>query len=220
MRKVSTLVGLTLFALASTSRAQEDSPTTATAAPAADAEAPTLAAEPATAAGSRKFEVGLAFLPMALGKFTYSPGGSPKTVDAAFAYGAGLSISYQVLPGLFVGFAPQYTYNVKDKTSSDTAKQLDLLARVAYAYRPVDTIAIYAEVLPGYSQILPPAGITATGFVLAFGAGTAMDLSDRFFANVGLGYQMGFQNRAENGLSLETRTKFVRVALGGGVRFF
>ena len=236
MRNVSTLVGLTVLALAGTARAQESSSAAATTAPppvagpalatapppatpAADDVAADPAPAPAQAAKSRKIEVMLAFLPMALGKFTYSPGGSPKTVDAAFAYGAGLTASYEVLPGLLVGIAPQLIYNVKDKTTSETAKEIDLFARVAYAYRPVDTITVYAEVLPGYSQILPPAGITATGFVLAFGAGTTMNFTDRYFANFGLGYQVGFQNRLENGLSLETRTKFVRVALGGGVRF-
>ena len=32
------------------------------------------------------------------------------------------------------------------------------MARVAYAYPLVETISIYAEVLPGYSIIIPPAG--------------------------------------------------------------
>jgi hypothetical protein len=243
MRKASTLVGLTLFALAPTASAQEAAPAAAAPAPhpgdapavleppPAPAPAPVgapsaanVAATPAPApaqptAARRKLEIGLSFLPMAMGKFTYTPAGQPKTVDAGFAYGAALSVGYEVLPGLIVGLVPQYIYNVKDKTASESAKELDLFARVAYAYRPVDTIAVYAEVLPGWSKILPPAGIAPTGFVLAFGAGSTMEITSRSFVNLGLGYQIGFQNRPENGLSLETRTKYVRVTMGGGVRF-
>jgi hypothetical protein len=238
MRNASTLVGLTLFALAGSARAQEAAPA-ATATPAGDAAAslqpPPVAATPATAAANvaaapdaapvspaasrRKLELGLAFLPMGLGKFTASPGGTPKTVDAAFAYGAALSASYEILPGLLVGLAPQFTFNVKDKKATDKAKQVDLLARVAYAYRPAEKVTAYAEVLPGYSLIIPPSGGVPKGFVLAFGAGAAMDLTDRFFANVGAGYQIGFQNRMEGSTKLQTRTSYVRVILGGGVRF-
>jgi hypothetical protein len=226
MRKPSTLFGLTLFALATPARAQESAPATAVAVPPAD-EAATTSPPPAVAApappaenvavasGSapaqtapphRKLEVGLSFLPMALGKFTSSPGGTPKTVDASFAYGAMLSVSYEVLSGLVVGLAPQYTFNVKDKLSPEAAKELDVLARVAYAYRPVETITVYAEVLPGYSVILPPEGSAARGPVLAFGAGFAMDMTDRIFVNVGGGYQIGFQNRTEESNQLETRS--------------
>jgi hypothetical protein len=228
MRTLTPLVGLFLFVMAGSASAEEKptatppdappSPPTASV-PATDNVAAAPAPPRSGTSDSRRFEVGLAFLPMALGKFTFSPGGAPKTVDAAFAYGAGVSASYRVWKGLFVGVAPQYTFNVKDKTTSEVAKQLDLLARVAYAYRPVDTIAVYAEVLPGYSMIYPPAGFTAKGFVIAVGAGVAMDLSDRYFANIGGGYQIGYQNRPENGLTLETRTKYVRVTMGGGVRF-
>jgi len=156
---------------------------------------------------------------MALGKFTSSPGGSPKTVDASFAYGAMLSASYEVLSGLLVGLAPQYTFNVRDKNASAAAKELDILVRLAYAYRPAEGLAVYVEVLPGYSIIFPPSGDSARGMVLAFGAGAVMDISDRVFANIGAGYQYGFQNRMEESTSLETRTKYVRVTVGGGMRF-
>jgi hypothetical protein len=187
--------------------------------PGEDAITTTVSTQPT--ASRRKLELGLGFVPMAVGKFTSTPGGTPKTVDAAFAYGAVLSASYEVLHGLFVGLAPQLTFNVRDKTAadSDKARELDVLVRVAYAYRLVDTISVYAEVLPGYSLILPPNGSAPRGIVLAFGAGASMDLTDRCFANFGMGYQIGYQNRDESGVSLETRTKYVRVVMGGGVKF-
>ena len=185
-----------------------------------EAPAETVAATPASppAASPKKIEIGLAFLPMGLGKFTYTPGDTERTVDAAFAYGASFTASYEILPGLLVGIAPQMAFNVGEK-GAPAAKQYDLMARVAYAYRPGEAITVYGEVLPGYSTIVPPAGLKAKGFVLAVGAGAAIDLGDRYFVNIGMGYQIGFQNRPEAGLTLKTRTKYMRVALGGGVRF-
>ena len=48
-----------------------------------------------------------------------------------------------------------------------------------------------------------------------------MDLTDMIFANIGMGYQIGFQSetQVESGALFERRTKYVRVAIGGGVRF-
>ena len=46
-----------------------------------------------------------------------------------------------------------------------------------------------------------------------------MDLGDRAFVNLGAGYQIGFQKVSQADLNLDNRTKYVRVVLGGGVRF-
>jgi hypothetical protein len=225
MRTTSTLLGLTLLALTGSARAEEAAAATAPASAEASPLPPpaaNVAAAPAVVAAQpvhRKLEVSLAFLPMALGKFTSSPGGTPKTVDARFAYGAALSVSYEVLEGLFVGLAPQYSFNVGDKSSLSPAKELDILVRLAYVYRPAEGIAVYAEVLPGYSLIYPAKGDPAKGMVLVVGAGSVIDITDRVFANLGVGYQLGFQNRTEETTQLETRTKYVRVTLGAGMRF-
>ena len=205
------LVGLTLVAPIATARAQETAPAPATA-PAAG-----LVARPES---ERRLQVGLTLLPMGLGSFTASPGGMSVTADAAFAFGLGLSAGYVVIPGLTVGLAPQAIFNVKPKEDGGAgAKQYDLMARVAYTVPVVETIAVYAEVLPGYSLIAPPSGDTAKGFVLAFGAGGAMDLTDRTFANLGVGYQLGFQKRIAEGIASDVKTKYLRVAFGVGVRF-
>jgi hypothetical protein len=180
MRTATTLVGLTLFALAGTARAQEAAPAADKAAapeadkaaamepPPAPAPAPVEAANAAPAEGNvaakpvpakaeaeqRKLQLGLNFLPMALGKYTYEKAAVPETEDASFAYGVGLSVVYEVLPGLLVGLAPQLTFNVRPKLEANPARQLDLLARIAYAYRLPAGLSIYAEVLPGYSMIM------------------------------------------------------------------
>lgn len=245
MGKVSTLVGLTLFALASPARAQEAAPAADTdARPSADAAAGVATAAPAQspaqttappadqvaaavasdepAASRRKLQVGLAFLPMGMGKYVYrpDPASALVTSDAAFAYGAALSVSYEVLPHLQVGLAPQAIFNVEEKTPqvwTGAVSEYDLMARIAYMYPVVETIDVYAEFLPGYSLIRNSAG--SAGLVLAFGAGLAIELTDRVFANVGGGYQLGFQKWANGATSLESQTRYVRVALGAGVKF-
>ena len=240
MRNVTTLVGLTLFALAPTARAQA----AATAAPPASAVAATpapAAAPPATPAGdavapalgvaandeppapkARKLQVGVSFLPMGLGKYVYRPDATSPLVksDAYFAYGAGISATYEVLPHLLVGVAPQAIWNVQEKDPKIWAKavqEYDLMARIAYMYPLAETIHVYAEFLPGYSLIKNSAG--SSGLVLAFGAGIAMDLTDRVFVNIGGGYQIGFQKWPNGDTSLESGTRYVRMALGAGMKF-
>ncbi len=255
MRKVSTLVGLTAFALATSAglptAAFADAPSdsaAATTAPAAETQAapaapaaettpaaestPAAPAAESTAAvaapaeetpANSKLQVGIGFVAAGMGTYKYQPDPT-KTVesDAAFAYGLSLSVGYEVLPNFVVGIAPQLLLNVKEKepeirSEEDTAvKQIDILARLAYEYPVVETIRVYAEVLPGYSMIRNTAG--SKGFILAGGLGVAMDIADRYFLNVGAGYQLGFQKWTEGSLTYDTSTRFIRVVLGGGIR--
>lgn len=235
MRTTSTLLGLTLLALTGTARAEESTPATAEATPAtaetapATAQAAPLVDSPVVAsradepaASSRKLQVGVSFLPMGLGKYVYRPDANSALVksDAYVAYGAAVSACYEVLPHLLVGLAPQIIYNVQEKTPQIWAKAVsewDLMARIAYSYPVAETINVYAEVLPGYSLLRNESG--SAGFVLAGGVGVAMDLTDRFFINLGGGYQIGFQKIANGDNSLESRTRYVRFALGAGTKF-
>lgn len=224
MRKASTLIGLTLVAFGAGARAEELVPavsppatTTGIVAPVSDA--------PPVGSSPRRIEVGLSFLPMGLGKLTTPIGGTEATGDALFAYGAGLSASYRVIAGLNVGLAPQVIYNVNYKVNPSelapppAARQYDLMARVAYEFALVDRITPYLEILPGYSIIGLPGTSPAKGFVLAVGGGVAMDMTDLIFVNLGVGYQWGFQKVPQTGVELDNKTRYLRVALGGGVRF-
>jgi hypothetical protein len=222
MRKASTigLVGLTLVALAGTVRAQEVMPTA------------TTSAAPAPV---RRLEVGVAFLPMSLGKFTAVYGGMRLPADAAFAPGVSISAGYQIIPRyLSVGLAPQVIFNVGTKEDPTGAglpvvmsREIDIMARVVGSLPLVDTIAIYAEALPGYSLIMPSEGNTAKGLVLAGGVGVVMDLVDRMFINLGAGYQRGFATRTDTSVNegvtsmvtTDVQTEYWRVALGVGMRF-
>jgi opacity protein-like surface antigen len=233
MLKVSMFVGLALFALAGSVRAQEsapppaaDAPVTAPAGDTAAAPAPEAAAAPAAAAAASdsKIQVGINFLPMVLGKLT-SPDlttGESATVDAKLAYGVGITAGYNVIPGLSVGIAPQFIFNVKGKDASgDASKEYDLMLRVAYAYTVAPKFSVLAEVLPGYSIISVPSawGIDKPkGLVLAGGLGAMYDVTDQLFVNVGVGYQMGFQKVSVAGSDYDVKVKFLRIALGVGMK--
>jgi opacity protein-like surface antigen len=207
------MVGLLLFATVSIARAQEEAPTVTE----------------STAAPTNNFQFGVTFLPMLLGKVATGPSGSNTSSDLDFAYGVGLSLGYRILAGLSVGIAPQVVFHLTSKDSAgysviDAEKEYDLMARIAYAYTVAPKLDVYAEVLPGYSLVTynkivlgsqPP---RARGMVLGGGLGAAFAITERLFANVGVGYQQGFQT--SHGISDRVvETKFIRIALGGSVKF-
>lgn len=201
------------------------------------APAPLAAAAPAES----KIQVGIAFLPMLIGKEKVSGTVSgfklDQSNDLKFAYGVGLTAGYAVIPGLSVGIAPQFIFGIKEDVagaSPDAATEIDLMARIAYAYHVIPALAVYAEVLPGYSIIVLPdsqknsngaSTDNPKGFVMAFGAGAAYDINDMFFVNLGIGYQIGFQSTSvqvtgvPGSSSMDTKTSFLRIAVGGGVKF-
>jgi hypothetical protein len=172
-------------------------------------------------------QVGIAFLPMLLGKVGTGPSGDDTWEDMSLAYGIGLSFGYNVIPGLSVGVAPQVLLHVKAKDASKSMTEYDLMARIAYAYTVIPKLAVYAEILPGYAIVTLPSGTTymgekppsPKGLVLGFGAGAAYDVADQFFVNLGVGYQMGFQKMSVAGATNDVKTKFLRIALGGGMKF-
>ncbi len=232
MRKISTLIGLTLVALGAGARAEESAPPAppptavivpVPATPPAAAVVDPFPAAPPPSPPSR-WRFGLSFLPMGLGKLTTPIGGNPIQGDAALAYGVGLSASLRVIAGFSVGVAPQIISNVNYKVpppgaAPDAVRETDLMARLAYTFPVVETIGLYVEALPGYSIITQAGGSSAKGFVVAFDGGADMGITDHIFANLAAGYQLGFQSLTVAGEKVDTRTRYVRVSLGGGVRF-
>jgi hypothetical protein len=229
MRKGSLLVALSLVVLAATARAEEGAgapAAVAAAGPAANANVvPAAEASPA-AETHRNLHLGVSFLPTALGKFKYSDSfTSTTTQDAYFAYGVGLSATYESRSGLYLGFAPQAIFNVQPKPTDDGAstkamREFDFMARLGYVHRLVDTISAYVELMPGYSLIVPADnGRISKGLVVGVGVGCVVDMTERYFVNVGAGYQVGYQSQTAGVHKLELRTEYVRVALGAGARF-
>lgn len=228
MRKLSLIAGLMLLALPGSTRAQDETP--AGAAEAEPAESTEAAPPPAAAAAPEsKMRVGIAFLPMLMGKVGAGDTNDLGWDDMKTAYGVGFLFGYKVIAGLSVGVAPQILYNVNGKDDpNDASTQWDLMARIAYEYTVIPKLDVYAEVLPGYSIVqfhgrsmlgtTPP---NPKGLVIGFGAGAAYDITDRFFANLGVGYQMGFGEYSVEGSDQDQgyRTKFLRIAVGGGMKF-
>jgi hypothetical protein len=54
--------------------------------------------------------------------------------------------------------------------------------------------------------------------VIAGGVGAMMDVSDRLFVNIGMGYQIGFQSASPSGEKWGLQTRFLRIALGIGMK--
>jgi len=229
MRKTSILIGLTLVALGAGARAEESAPAASprptaiiVPVPAATVVDPFPAAPPP--APPSRWRIGLSFIPMGLGKLTTPIGGNPIQGDASLAYGVGLSASFRVIAGFSVGVAPQIISNVNYKVPPagavpDAVRETDLMARLAYTFPIVETIGVYVEALPGYSLLPQAGGTPAKGFVVAFDAGADMGITNRIFVNLAAGYQLGFQSLTVAGEKVDTRTRYARVSLGGGVRF-
>jgi hypothetical protein len=162
---------------------------------------------------------------MGLGTYTTPIGGLEDKGDAVFAYGFGLAADYRFFRGLSAGIAPQRIYNVNYKVNPNplaptpAVSETDFLLRLAYTFQPDETIGLYLEALPGYSHLNQPMGDLATGFVFGLGAGAEIEISKQAFATLGGGYQWGFQSLNVAGDKLDARTSYVRVNLGGGVRF-
>jgi hypothetical protein len=187
--------------------------------------------------------VGVAFLSTFLGQATIGAATVPLPDDETpaldTAYGTSLSLGYDVMAGLSLGVAPQFFWNLNTSYRPYGAgiyksrKEFDLMARMAYAYKVIPKLAVYAEVLPGYSILnyryqYPNPGrggsgefwsSRAKGFVIGFGAGATYDLNGMFFANLGVGYQLGYQTVDPPALGDDASTKFLRLAVGGGLKF-
>jgi hypothetical protein len=226
MRLAGTLVLVTSMAAAPFARAAGAGAPSSAAPPPAPSTVE-MGGQPVETAGPRRrFDVTLSLLPMEHGKYntTFGPGDTV-TSDASFAYGFSLAANARVFRGLSVGLAPQVVWNVQPKVnpsqlaSPGASKEYDLLLRIAYTQPLVDGISVYAEVLPGYSLLIPPMGKTPKGPVVAFGVGVMMDLSERVFASIGGGYQYGFQAITIAGESADNKTRYIRLTLGGGFRF-
>jgi len=222
MRKVTLLIGSAILALALPVHAEPTgAPPPATEQPfagAASADGTTTYPAP-----QRRFQVGISYLPMAMGKIKSQSAGTTDTADGAFASGVGLSASFNIFRGLMVGLAPQAIYKGKVKadpvtgqaTKFGTDTQYDLLLRLAYAYSIPDVVTLYAEVLPGYSILYPSTQDTSKGLVIVYGIGAEVDVSKRVFANLGVGYQMGYQKESVGFY----RNTYVRGNVGVGMRF-
>jgi hypothetical protein len=162
-----------------------------------------------------KMRVGLNLVPMPFGTLK---GGNTST-DAAFAFGVAAFFDYSITPNFFIGVAPQYILNLKAKDGGgDASKELDLQLRLGGGAPVSDKIQLYAYVSPGYGIIMPPTGDSGKGLMVGIHAGGMMDVSPTVFVAAELGYQIGFQKVDVGGTSVDFKSNFFQIALGGGLR--
>jgi hypothetical protein len=162
-----------------------------------------------------KLRVGLNLVPMPFGTAKATLGALEASSDTAFAFGIMPAVDYSFHPYFFVGFAPQFTFNVKGKDAGDSGKMLDLLLRVGGNAPVADTVQLYGYVAPGYSIVMPPMGDNSTGFTLGFHGGAMLDLTPTMFLNAELGYQLGYQKLHD----LDYKLNYFQIGLGAGLRF-
>jgi hypothetical protein len=192
------------------------------------------AAPDAPGAAKGRVQLGFAFLPMLFGDLLASPNEYSRSslrewAPLSPAYGVGLSLGYNVVAGLILGVAPQAIFHIdnKDGSADKVDAEYDLMARVAYVLSVMPGVAAYLEVLPGYSFVSLTSNVTywsikpttPKGLVLAANAGATFDFTDQVFVSFGIGYQLGFQKMSVMEYDLDMRTRFLRIALGGGKRF-
>ena len=75
----------------------------------------TAAGSPTTGTSTSKMRLGVTLMPMPLGSLKTNVLGTDISVDSAIAFGVMPVFDYLVLPNVFVGVAPSYTFNVKAK---------------------------------------------------------------------------------------------------------
>jgi hypothetical protein len=154
---------------------------------------------------------------MPLGELSAEQAGISTEAESRFAFGAGLSLGYDVWSGLIVGVAPQVITGTKPRDESQTAgNEFDLLARRGLPLLGSRRRRDLRRGLARLFALLPGPLQHQQGFVLAGGVGCEIDFSDHLYANVGLGYQKGWQTQTA---TANYRTSYVRVALGIGARF-
>jgi hypothetical protein len=211
--------GALALATASVAVAQDAATAPPPATPTDPAAAPpptaTAAGGAGSAASASKMRLAVTLVPMPLGSLKTNIGGADLSADSAMAFAIMPVFDYLVMPNLFVGVAPSYAFNVKDKNSmGDAASQLDLLLRVGYGLPVAEKLGVYGYASPGYSLIRPSEGDSAKGLVLGLHAGAMYDLASNLFVNGQVGYQLGFQQLSGN----DFKTNYLQIGLGVGMR--
>jgi Outer membrane protein beta-barrel domain len=175
----------------------------------------TASGGPAASASASKMRLGVTLMPMPLGSLETNALGTATSVDSAIAFGIMPVFDYLVLPNVFVGAAPSYTFNVKGKDQTgDSSSQLDLLLRVGYGLPINEKLGLYGYGSPGYSIISPPQGDSAKGLVVGLHAGAMYDVASNLFLNGQVGYQLGFQKLSDT----DFKSSFLQLGLGVGMR--
>jgi hypothetical protein len=193
-----------------------------------DPAAPPAASVTEAAKPAPRFTVGAQLELMPTGSFDISLSGPTGNADASFdtttAFGVSGVFAYDVTRNLSIGVAPRLimgvNFTVPDATDTgDDAKQFDLRARIAVHGEIAPKLQIYGYAAPGYSWLIPPDDDNDSGFSIGGGAGASYDVTDAFYVNAELGYQIAYYSDENAGLHADVDVSYLHLGLGGGARF-
>lgn len=171
-----------------------------------------------------KMRLSLDIVPAPFGKLKASAQGVDASSDAALAFGIRAVFDYSINDYLFVGFGPQVLFNVIEKdapSGSNASKQYDLSARVGGHAPIADNVHLYGFLAPGYSIVTSSGdnSETAKGPSLGIAVGALFSVpGTNFFLNGELGYHMTFLTYSVGGSSIDIKTNYPLIALGGGIK--
>jgi len=171
-----------------------------------------------------KMRLSLDIVPAPLGKVKVSSQGADLSEDLAVAFGIRAVFDYSINDFFFVGFGPQVLFNVKSKDASsgtDAAKQWDLSARLGGHAPIADNVHLYGFLSPGYSLLTSSGDNTETakGPSLGIAVGALFSLpGSSFFLNGELGYHLTFLTYSVGGQSIDFKTNYPLIVLGGGIK--
>lgn len=172
----------------------------------------------ASSAHAQSVRGGASISLLPLGTISFDAPGESDSADTAIAFGINGLIDYAINPAISIGFMPQVLLNVKPEDEDESAKQFDLLVRVAGHYPAAPNIDLYGYLAPGYSIISPPDWPDNVdrpkGLIIGFGGGAAYQVAPRTAITGELGYQIGLQGLEENGVAIDLETSYLRVGAG------
>lgn len=165
-----------------------------------------------------RMRLSFSIVPAPLGSIETSLGQNAST-DTAVAFGLRPAFDYSINKYLFVGFGPQFLFNVKADSGGDAGKAVDLLLRVGGHAPVADNVQLYGYLAPGYSIYYPPTGNEdPSGFVLGVAVGALFSINERLFASADIGYQLGYQEATVFGADIDVHLRYLLIGLGIGMK--
>lgn len=166
-----------------------------------------------------RMRLSFSIVPGPLGSLETNLGGQKVSTDTAVAFGLRPAFDYSINKYLFVGFGPQFLFNVKADSGGDAGKAVDLLLRVGGHAPVADNVQLYGYLAPGYSIYYPPTGNEdPSGFVLGVAVGALFSINERLFASADIGYQLGYQEATVFGADIDVHLRYLLIGLGIGMK--
>ncbi len=191
----------------------------------------TPAAAQEAVAPEKKLSLGLGLQLMPVGTIKVKLMGLSDSQDTAVAFAVAPSLDYRVSPSFLIGAAPRFIFNVKPTDATESATELDLLARFTGLLPVSPTLTVFGQLAPGYSIIMPSDSGSQQGadfpdpkgLVFDFGAGVHITVAPTVFLVGGVGYQIGLQSSTFSSpgtgdVDVDLKTSYLHIEFGLGVR--